>query len=429
VSTALARRTAQNITLHYFLTNMGLFGLLSTLVVALTAARYSPTQTGVLVLVFTIANKVAKVPLARWLNRVPPPSSVLLGCLIAAAGFTGLQLVNGMGLTATALASAGLGVSINALASKQLAAEASDRTHSRARLFSLINVAVNLASAAAAPIALFFVNRHHHDYVLTAVSVVYCVAGVTTFLNYARMRLPAPATAGTPLSGYRAVLALPGMRSFLLVNFFGWLCYGQLFNALAVYVSAVLRAPDRLGWLYTLNALLIVATQLGVTRLAEWGSGGRPAVVAVAAYTMFGASFASILLVAGYPGAVLAVVLFTLAEMLFVPTMDVLLLGLLGQGSRAIGYAMFSIANALGEGVGGGVGVAVYRSASESGHGSWFWLAASAAAMVFALVTHRRREAITPARPVPRRAGRHRATRPPAGIGYPTTVPLPRSHR
>ncbi len=383
---------ARYITLHYFLTNTGLFGLLSTLAVSLTAAHFNGAQTGLLILVFTIANKTAKVPLARWLDRISAASAVLLGCFTAAAGFVCLQLVSGMLPTACALALAGLGVSVNALASKQLAADASDGMASRARLFSMVNIAVNVASAVAAPVALFFVGRHQHGLVLTGVSVVYCVAGVTTYLNYSRTRPERHTrTAGSSLRSYLTVLRLPGMRAFMLVNLLGWLCYGQLFNALALHVSDTLHAPGRLGFLYTLNALLIVVSQLGVTRLAEKWSGGRQETTAVAAYAIFALAFAVIWVVPGYPGAVLGVVVFTLAEMLFVPTMDVLLLRLLGQQSRAIGYGVFSIANALGEGVGGGLGVAVYRWLAGADHPGVFWLCAAILGLLSAGLTYRLR--------------------------------------
>jgi MFS transporter, DHA1 family, multidrug resistance protein len=392
MSGTAASRATRYITFHYFMTNIGLFGLLSTLAVSLTAANFNGAQTGFLIIVFTITNKTAKIPLARWLDKISIPSSVLIGCLTAAAGFVVLRIVSGMALTAVALTLAGLGVSVNALASKQLAADASDRAKSRARVFSLINIAVNVASAAAAPAALFFVDRHHYGYVLTGVAAIYCTAGVTTFLNYSRKRPERRARASlATLAGYRTVLGLPGMRSFLLINFLGWFCYGQLFNSLALYVSSTLRSPDKLGWLYTLNALLIVVAQLGVTRLAEWRTKGRPTITAVAAYTTFTLSFITIYLVPGYLGAVMAVIVFTLAEMMFVPTMDVLLLGVLGQESRAIGYAMFSLGDALGEGVGGGVGVAFYRWLSSSGYGQGFWLIAAALALTSAVITNKLR--------------------------------------
>lgn len=396
----LMNRPARNITLHYFMTNMGLFGLLSTLAVSLTAAHFSAAQTGSLVLVFTMTNKMGKIPLARWLDKLPPATAVLVGCLAAATGFVALRSLSGIALTAAALAVAGLGVSVNGLASKQLAADASDQAGSRARLFSMVNIAVNIASATAAPVALFFVNRHHHDYVMTGVAIIYCTAGVTTYLNYSSLRRTLGDRAPQDrLNSYRAVLRLPGMRSYLLINFLGWLCYGQLFNALAIYVASTLKAAGSLGWLYTLNALLIVAAQLAVTRLmGRWGR-ERQAVIAVVAYATFAISFLAIYLISGYLGAVTGVIVFTLAEMMFVPTMDVFLLGLLGHHSRAVGYGIFSIGNALGEGVGGGVGVAVYRWLASSGDGSDFWLVTTMIAATAAILTYGLRAANPALRP------------------------------
>jgi MFS transporter, DHA1 family, multidrug resistance protein len=385
----LVGRATRNITLHYLLTNLGYFGLMSTLAVSLTAARFNAAQTGFLVLVFTITSKAGKVPLARWLDKLPPAAGVLIGCLAAAAGFAALRIVNGIALTAAALMLAGLGVSVNGLASKQLAASASDQAGSRARLFSLVNIAVNISSATAAPVALFFVNRHHYDYAMTGVAAIYCITGVTTYLNYSGLRRK-PGNRGerSQRSSYRTVFWLPGMRPYLLINFLGWLCYGQLFNALAIYVSSTLKDEGTLGWLYTLNALIIVAAQLAVTRqLGRWHK-ERQTVIAVTAYTTFALSFLMVYLVPGYPGAVLGVIVFTFAEMMFVPTMDVFLLSLLGDHSRAVGYGLFSIGDALGEGVGGGVGVAVYRWLADSGHGSDFWLITTVMAAAAAMLAY-----------------------------------------
>jgi MFS family permease len=392
MSSRAAGRAARYITLHYFMTNMGLFGLLSTLAVSLTAANFTGAETGFLVLMFTIANKVAKVPLARWLDRISAASSVLIGCLTAAVGFGVLRVVGGMLPTALALVLAGLGISVNALASKQLAADASDRADSRAQLFAMVNIAVNIASAAAAPVALFFVNQHRDGDVLTGVAVMYCLAGTLTFVNYSRVRPNSRVrVAGSSPGAYAGVLRSPGMVPFMLINMLGWFCYGQLFNALAVHVSTTLHRPDELGWLYTLNALLIVGAQLTVTRLTERLTGGRQLITAVAAYSTFAAAFTTMFLVPGYLGAVLGVVMFTLAEMMFVPTMDVLLLRILGGQSRAIGYALFSLGNAVGEGVGGGAGVAGYRWLAGSGHGREFWLVAATVALVSVVFTHRLR--------------------------------------
>jgi MFS transporter, DHA1 family, multidrug resistance protein len=386
-------RSGVAIAIHYLLTNLGLFGLLSTLVVSLRAAGFSAPQVGGLVIVFTITNKIAKIPLAPWLDRIPAPRSALIGCLVAAVGFLVLRSAHGIEATTVALVLAGLGISVNALASKQLAAAASDGTANRARTFSLINISVNVASAVAAPVALLLTERGLHGYVLLSVAGVYCLAGVSTFLRHAGHRVrPAHVAATSPsLRSYCRVARLPGMMPFLVINFLGWMLYGQLFNTLALHVSETLDSPGRLGWLYTLNALLVVSVQWWTTLLIERWSKGSPLVTVVLAYAVFTVAFLAAYALPGYGAAVAFVLIFTMAEMLFVPSVDVVLLGLIGQQSRAVGYAILSVSTALGEAVGGGAGVIVYRWLADRGFTNEYWLVAAALALAATALAHRLR--------------------------------------
>lgn len=376
---------------HYFAVGLGYFGLSTVLVVMFHAEGFSAADIALMVMAFTLCNKVAKIPLALWMDRMEASTSALIGCVIAAVGLVGLSFAGTLATTLLCLAFAGVGISVNGLASKQLAADASDAASSRARVFAVINVGVNVATAVAAPAALFVADRSSYDTVLFLVAGSYCVAGLLTFLSHARQRTrPVKAPPGT-WRVYRGMLAKPGFPSFLLVNAFGWFLYGQLFNVLALHVSQGLREPTRLGWLYTINALLVVVAQVAVTRMVERWSGGRQTVNAIAAYATFGLSFVCAYLVPGYAGAVVFVVAFTVAEMMFYPTMDVLLLELVGTESRAIAYSIASISTAIGESLGGGVGVFGYQWLVDRGHGREFWLIAAAVAAVFALTTVRLR--------------------------------------
>lgn len=398
-------RAANPIVLHYFLTNLGYFGLMSTLVVALNAAGFPAGRIAVLVMVFTLTNKIAKIPLAPWLDRISATGSVLLGCLMAAAGFAALGYVTGLPLTAVCLALAGTGISVNALASKQLAAAASDRTGARARVFSLINIGINVAAAVAAPVALYFADRHRHGLVLLAIAVVYCVAGAATYVNYSRLGVERHSAPISSWRSYLDTLRMPGLGPFLLVNLFGWFLYGQLFNVLALHVSRTLASPQKLGWLYTLNALLVVVLQLSVTRLAGRFGRGQHANTVVLAYATFVLAFLSAYLLPGYGGAVVFVVVFTVAEMMFIPSVDVVLLDLIGAQNRAVGYSVLSISTAIGEASGGGAGVASYRWFVDHRHGPLFWLVGAGLAVGFVLVTHWLKPAMA-RRPVPVGAAR-----------------------
>ena len=374
---------------HYFMTSVGYFGMLSSLVVILDTQGFSAGQIALLVSAFTCASKVAKVPLAPWLDRISPRWSVLLGCGLAALGFSGLHAGHSLFLTVAALLLAGVGISVNALASKQLAAFASDHVESRATMFSVLNVAVNVSSAVGAPLALWLVDRDLYPWVTYGVAAVYLTAGLATGMTFGKSATPTGVRVAPSWRTYWQVFNLPGMRPFLLVNYFGWFLYGQLFNVLALHVSGTLQSPGRLGWLYTLNALLVITLQLGVTRVSERLHGGRPFLAVQMSYAIYLIAFVAAYLVPGYEGAVVFVVLFSLAEMIFVPRVDVLLLGLIGQDNRAVAYSVLSMSTALGEASGGGFGLMSYRWLSDLGHHEVFWLLAGTLALLFALATRR----------------------------------------
>ncbi|MCD5363613.1 MULTISPECIES: MFS transporter [Chromobacterium] len=368
------RRSVLYITAHYIMTYLGYYGLVSTLVVTLSKAAFSAEQIAMLVILFTLTTKAAKIPLAPWLDRMAATSSVLIGCVMAAAGFVLLCAAKDFYLTACALTLSGTGISINALASKQLAAATSDMMENRAKLFSITYIGINIAAAAAAPLALYLVAKGQYQLVLIGIAVSYCIAGIVTFLNFKQLGMKHPGGGAPSFLAYWKLLYLPGIAPFLLINFFCWLLYGQLFNVLALYVSETLALPGKLGWLYSLNALLVIGLQLLVTHYAHRWSGGKPLGIVHSSYATFALAFIMPFILPGYIGALAFVLLFTFAEMMFAPSMDVLLLSLIGKESRAVGYSVLSISTALGESMGGGMGVAIYRWMANHGHASQFWL-------------------------------------------------------
>ncbi|WP_405164119.1 MFS transporter [Nocardia sp. NBC_01499] len=382
-----AGRATRFIVTHYLLSYLGYYGLLSTLAVALSAASFNAGQIATLVMVFALTNKIANIPLAPWLDRMPTALAVLVGCVMAGAGFVSLRFATGMPMTVLSLGFAGVGISINALALKQLAAAASDRIENRSRLFALVSISINIAAAVAAPLALFFVDRGHHGDVLLAVAALYCLAGLVTFANRAAVPMGERATRAWSIGVYLAVLREPGLRAFFAINTFYWFMYGQLFNVLALYVTDTLNAPGVLGPLYTVNALMVVVLQLGVTRLTGRWTKGRQLNAVMLANVVFVFAFLSAFLLPGISSAIVFVVLFTTAEMIYMPSGDVLIVGLIRQQNRAVGYSIFAISTALGEALGGGAGVAAYRWLADHGHGQQFWLAAAILAVAFYAIT------------------------------------------
>jgi MFS family permease len=376
---------AVKISVHYFLTSCAYFGLMSSLVVILQAGA-SAASVGAFVGLFLFASKIAKIPLAPLLDRFPPGVTAACGCMLASVAFLLLaRAQSGMAIMAT-LFIAATGISINALSAKQLAAAAADQIGNRGKLFSLVNVVVNCSSALAAPVALFFVGQHQHQGVLNGVALVYLLAASLAYVNF---NAPAPSRVeqhGSPLGRYLEIFLLTGMPGFLLMNLFGWFLYGQLFNAFALYVSSALNIPVSLGALYSLNAVLVIVLQLPVTHWVQKAFKGTRYVHA-AAYLIFAVAFCIPPGMPGLAGAILFIVLFTAAEMLFMPNVDVRMLELVGDRSRAIAYGLLSLSSAAGEALGSASGISMYQLFAQGGYRHGYWIAMTVLAFVFTAVT------------------------------------------
>jgi MFS family permease len=372
---------------HYFLVNLGYFAIVSTLVVALKASNASAPQIAIIAGLFTFSKTFAKIPVAPLIDRISPAKSVMLGCLLASAGFGGLQLLQNIYLIGLALIFAGLGISINSLACKQLAAAASDFALNRAKVFSIINVATNVAAGIASPVALIFVGMNHYTYVVTAVSLIYLVAGTLTWMILARSIDKSISIARPNFVAYAKIAVIPGMPSVLAINLFGWFMYGQLYSVLALYVSNALHRPGELGFLYTVNAGMVVLFQIPTIALIERLTGGDTQKSTSYAFGVFTLSFALAYVIGGYIGALAFVIFFTVAEMIFMPSMDVLLLDLIGSANRAMGYGVLSISTAIGESTGNAFGVMLYRNMDALGQPRLVWVVLSLIGGAYFLTT------------------------------------------
>lgn len=370
--------------LHYALTGVGYFGLMAVLVVALRRQGLHAGEIAVCAAVFSISSKVAKIPLAVVLDRLSAPAALLLGCAVAGLSLAVLPSAAGLPVTAATLAVTGLGASMNALASKQLAARASDAAASRATVFAVINVAVNVASAVAAPLALLVLDGGRLQLLFALLGAAYLLAGLVTYGLLRGADWPPPSRQGWGV--YQDVLRTPRLPQLLLVNASGWFLYAQLFNALPLYLTESLGAGAELGLLFTTNALLIVLLQVPVGRFLERVTGGVPHVMLVVSTALFAVAFLLGGLGSGLAPVVALVVVFSLAEMAFVPTVDVALLETIQSRHRAAGYSVLSVATALGEAGGAAAGLTVFAWLHARGSDRVFWFVVCGAAVLATLL-------------------------------------------
>jgi dipeptide/tripeptide permease len=150
--------------------------------------------------------------------------------------------------------------------------------------------------------------------------------------------------------GYRVTLRDSVFITFALLGMVVWLVYFQMNTTLAVFLRDEHGiAPTGFGLLLALNALMVVALQLWITRRLR----GLPSMLVLAAGTaLYALGFGMYGFVAAVPFFVLAMVIITLGEMVVVPVGQAVATQLAPQDMRGRYMAIFGFSHAIASGSG-----------------------------------------------------------------------------
>ncbi|MBV8603098.1 MAG: MFS transporter [Pelomonas sp.] len=330
-------------------------------------------------------NRLAKLPLAPWLDRVAPRWAMAGGCAVAGLGVLGLALLAHPVALAAVLLICALGTSTNALAVKQMAAGLADAGEHRLLLFGRIASAGNLAAAVSAPCAAWLLIRAGPIYWAALIGCACAsAAGLTAWRGpVLAARAESSSAASTTL---REIARRPGMRAFLAINACCWFLYYQLFSVVPLALSLHPGAGVLMGPLLTVNTVIVALLQLRVTRgAARLGDEFKQIA---AACLLFGLGFLPLACWSGLAALLVFVGLVSAAEMLLVPAIDSAFVGLLGTAPRAGGFALLSVSTAVGESVGAFVGMHLYETLESLVAGT-YWVVLASTAIGFAAAASR----------------------------------------
>lgn len=335
--------------------NFGQFAVLTTLSIYLVRILdLSPGQAAWLMLLSILPFNLTQLFLTSLLNRFPARLTILASSGLSCLGYLGLMVAKETLVIATLLTLVGTGYGTNALAVKALAAHADNVETSTLLRYALLNTGLNIA-AALGPIlgsALFLYWQPRGVFLLAS------VACGTAFL----ITLSMPSTGlGTFekrdwMLGLRLSTGLPALRQAMLFTAIGFFLYTQFYAILPLFVSASLGVPHLLGTFFGLNSVLIVVGQLPLSKLTMRRCIQAPHLVQ-AAYLAFACGFALMWLWPFWQVVYGAVILWTLAEMMLMPALDVLVAEHAPPEYRIMAFALKGVAIGVGEGLGNLVGV------------------------------------------------------------------------
>ncbi|MFI1714588.1 MFS transporter [Streptomyces litmocidini] len=391
---------AAPVVVDFLLSGLGFYCLVPVLptIIGILTRHPDPLLTGTALFAFTFAYKGGSLFFANTLQRLPVRATTAGGLVIAGAGFLLLHgMTHPVGILAS-LVLAGLGVSANNISARVLVALTQAESTARNTAFAHIQVAINVA-AAVGPLAANLVLGDHPRVLLPVIAGIFVLTAVLMFALVPRGLRPSDSATRRPL-GLRVVADMvrdPRVRTVSLLTLVGSVMYGQFFSAFAIHVTHVTDSPAVRGAYYTVNAVVIVAGQVVVTRLTNraLGRGHAPWAVIRVGIAVFGLSF----LLLALPGAsialtFLAVGVFATAEMVFSPMVSTAYAQLGGDRPMVEVFNFRQVSATLGESLGGFAGGALFTTLFQHRLGWAYWAGAALLGLATTAAFHRREAAV-----------------------------------
>lgn len=335
-----------------------------------------------------MTNRAGALLFTRWITRVSFVRLMISMQVLVIAAIIWLQWLHSQQLytlPAWLLGVALLGVANSVSTLAQLTFIACGHAKAdQVSAFSMENVALNL-SAGISPYASALVLAHYPEWYL-CFALLYCAPTIMLclFMRPAQQTVSAIQAETVIAKGsdtFSRVL-------FLAINFLSFFTFAQFYNVFPFYAQSSLGA-ERIGLFFAGSSLLIVILQIPLTRLCARHK--RRDLIIFANLALALGTYALFFATQQISAMVAAVVLLTLAEMIFGPLYQSLSIKVF-PGKPAFAMAVLTFTWALAETAATGFGVLMVAR----GHsGVVFALAALAGVLVAALVWSRSRHSLS----------------------------------
>lgn len=281
-------------------------------------------------------------------DRIGRRSIIALGAWINALSLIGFGIFNELSLLIGMALLSGLGVGLNAPATKAAIAVLASQNGNKTTAFSLRGIAANIGTSIAGLLT-FFILGGASSLIFYVAAGLFMVLGAISWLLLPRGCGDEPCQT-VPLMSYREIFRNKAFLAFSVVSIFIWALYTQLSLSVPLRAEDILPDPSIVSLIWTINSVIVIFLQTPVSR---WVIEKINPMYALSMGVLFiGGGLTSIYWSTNFYWLVISGVIFIIGEMLIVPTMDSAV-SQLGT-ARMIGV-IFGLANfisGLGEGIG-----------------------------------------------------------------------------
>jgi DHA1 family multidrug resistance protein-like MFS transporter len=312
-------------------------------------------------------------------DRMGARGLIAIGMIVRATSFFGMAFAGTYPLLLlTAVLAAVGGALFDSPSSAAIAALT--RPADRGRYFSLLGV-VRGMGLTIGPVLGALLLRFDFAAVALVAGSCFLAAFVVTLLFMPAVRVASERRDLT--YGIRLALADRRFMVFTLLLMGYWFMWVQLTISLPLMARAISGTPDAVSWVYALNAVMSMALQYPLMRLAERWLGPLPILVLGTALMALG--LGAVALAGGVVALLACVALFSLGSLLASPSQQTVAAGLANPAALGSYFGVNALALAFGGGIGNVSGGLLYGLGRDIGAPWLPWLVVCAVGLASAL--------------------------------------------
>ncbi len=302
-------------------------------------------------------------------DRLGAKRLILTGLMLRAVGFAAMAWADSFGMLLLSVLLAALGGSIFDSPKSAAVAALTDETN-RARYFALAGVVSQLGLTLGTQIGALLLA---FDFSVVALVSAGCFVAtfLVTLVFMPSVKVAAEAGGGLT-DGVKLALRDRPFVTFNVVLMGYWFLWVQLSISLPLAAKTAGGGPEVVGWMYAINAVLSIALQYPLLRLAsKWL---RPMSILIVGIGVMAVGLGGIALVHDVGGLLACVVLFALGALLSSPSQQTVTANLANPAALGSYFGVASLALALGGGLGNLSGGLLYDAGKATGFVELPWL-------------------------------------------------------
>lgn len=365
------------------LSNLGLFSVLALLpLYFLNYLALSNGEASFLLFFSALSLKLARLIFYPFFYRLSARQVLMISFSLCSSGYILMGLTFSPWIIGISLYLIGMGYGASSILVKVIITTLSHSSNHQQNFlnFSKLGAVINFGAAIGPLIGNVIFIHYKQCYICFFAATIFALATSIAFLFPSNFTLQE--TKISPIEAIIVQLKLKNMRGLILLTISGGFLYAQFFTSLSIFVGKGLTHPDKIGLLFFINAIIVTVGSISLSQLAMTFFKAEVKIICFS-FGLFFTGFIVLLFFQTLVGAYVAMVIWTIAEIFLLSSLNTLAAFYCPPEYKTIGF----IINALALGVGESLGNLVGMNLSSFGlQGNWSITFISMSSIAFLLM-------------------------------------------